>query len=210
MPIKSSNSIGTQKHMIAFKINKSINCVLRLHAHQFYLDSIKITLGPLPLYTSLRTANHAHSAHSSGGWCGRNCTREIHHQWDIDTQSNENSCSIYFFPVNSTTTKIACQIEFEFRALISQRGRMQVERTLLNVETFCKRECYPGYRSNQYHVISQWICGWILISSHSHQYSNDVGNFKNIHFTPRQMNIQENNGQRSPLISTNFDVMFNL
>lgn len=124
MPIKSSNSIGTQKHMIAFKINKSINCVLRLHAHQFYLDSIKITLGPLPLYTSLRTANHAHSAHSSDGWCGRNCTREIHHQWDIDTQSNENSCSIYFFPVNSTTTKIACQIEFEFRALISQRGRM--------------------------------------------------------------------------------------
>lgn len=43
MPIKSFNSIGTQKHMIAFKINKSINCVLRLYAHQFYLDSIKIT-----------------------------------------------------------------------------------------------------------------------------------------------------------------------
>lgn len=78
------------------------------------------------------------------------------------------------------------------------------------METFCKRECYPGYRSNQYHVIFQWICGWILISSHSHQYSNDVGNFKNIHFTPREMNKQENNGQRSPLISTNFDVMFNL
>lgn len=43
MPIKSFNLIGTQKHMIVFKINKSINCVLRLHAHQFHLDSIKIT-----------------------------------------------------------------------------------------------------------------------------------------------------------------------
>lgn len=55
MPIKSFNSIGTQKHMIAFKINKSINCVLRLHAHQFYLDSIKITI------LSAHTNAHTHT-----------------------------------------------------------------------------------------------------------------------------------------------------